>query len=144
MTKSIRRRRVTAASPTPAKLGDFLRHLGESGSVSAAAARAGIARNTVYQRRKADPDFALGWKNAMEMAADALRDTAIARAREGDNLMLMFLLRTLKPEIFWTGPKIGPALCEFLDRQNRDSSCLKIRPPMVHGGRTTPDNPNNF
>ncbi|MDP2377995.1 hypothetical protein [Reyranella sp.] len=81
--------------------------------MSAAAARAGIARNTVYQRRKADPDFALGWKNAMEMAADALRDTAIARAREGDNLMLMFLLRTLKPEIFGQARRSGPHFANF-------------------------------
>jgi|GEM_PF-5763555 len=75
MSQSIvRRRRVTAASLTPAKLSDFLRHLEDSGSVSAAAARTGIARNTVYLRRKADPEFALG----------------------GDNRLLMFLPRTLR------------------------------------------------
>ncbi|MDP1965325.1 MAG: hypothetical protein Q8K93_24335 [Reyranella sp.] len=119
MSQPIRRRRVTAASPTPAKLGDFLRHLEDSGSVSAAAARAGIARNTVYQRRKADPAFALGWKKAMEMAAEMLRDRAIARAHEGDNRLLMFLLRTLKPEIFGQARRSG------------------LR-------RTTPDKPNSF
>jgi hypothetical protein len=107
MSRSIRARRVTAASPTPAKLATFLRHLEDRGSVSLAAQRTGIARNTVYERRKVDADFALGWKNAMEVAADALRDTAIARAREGDNRMLMFLLRTLKPDIFGQARRSG-------------------------------------
>lgn len=99
MSQSIRRR-VTAASPTPAKLATFLRHLEESGSVSFAAQRAGIARNTVYLRRKVDPEFALGWKNAMAMAADALRDAAITHAHDGDDRLLMYLLRTLRPEVY--------------------------------------------
>ena len=94
------RRRVTAASPTPEKLATFLRHLGESGSVSLAARRTGIARNTVYLRRKVDPAFALGWRNAVELAAEALRDAAIARAHDGDDRLLMFLLRTLRPEVY--------------------------------------------
>ncbi len=94
------RRRVTAASPTPDKLATFLRHLEESGSVSLAAERTGIARNTVYLRRKADPAFALGWRNAVDLAAEALRDAAIARAHAGDDCLLMFLLRTLRPEVY--------------------------------------------
>jgi len=106
MSQPIRPRRVTAASPTPEKLGDFLRHFEESGSVSLAAERTGIARNTAYQRRKVDPAFALGWKNATEMAAEALRDAAIARAHAGDDRLLMFLLRMLRPEVY--GRRAGP------------------------------------
>ncbi|MDP2329651.1 MAG: hypothetical protein Q8M19_02990 [Reyranella sp.] len=100
MSAIVRRRRITAASPSPEKLATFLRHLEESGSVSAAAARTGIARNTVYERRKVDPEFALGWQRAMEMAVDALRDAAITRACDGDDHLLMFLLRILRPEVF--------------------------------------------
>jgi hypothetical protein len=112
------RRRITRASPTPEKLGVFLRHLEESGSVSFAAQRTGIGRNTVYERRRTDPAFAAGWRKAMEMAGQALLDTAITRAREGtergvwrrgrrvgtireyNGRLLMFLLRRLKPEVF--------------------------------------------
>ena len=103
MSSIVRRRRVTAASPTPRKLADFLRHLEACGSVSQAAARAGIGRNTVYERRKVDPAFALGWRKAAAMAAESLRDLAITRAlgdTEPDSRLLMFLLRRLKPEIF--------------------------------------------
>jgi hypothetical protein len=117
MTNSIRRRRITAASPTPAKLATFLRHFEEGGSVSAAR-RTGIGRNTVSLRRKTDPAFARGWEKAMVIAADALRDVAITRARDGteralwwrdkrvgvvreyDNQLLMFLRRTLRPEVY--------------------------------------------
>ncbi|MDP2372762.1 hypothetical protein [Reyranella sp.] len=77
MSPSIRRRRITAASPTPKKLATFLRHLEESGSVSFAARRAGIGRNTVYERRKVDPAFASGWRDAVAMAVETLRDRAI-------------------------------------------------------------------
>jgi hypothetical protein len=107
MSQVIRRRRITAASPTPAKLAMFLRHLEESGSVSFAAERTGIGRNTVYLRRKADPAFALGWEKAMAMAAEALRDAAISRARDGDNRLLVFLLRTLRPEIYGQARRSG-------------------------------------
>ena len=38
--------------------------------MSLAAEHTGIGRNTVYLRRKVDPSFALGWRNAVEMAAE--------------------------------------------------------------------------
>jgi hypothetical protein len=99
MTQFIRRR-ITAASPTPQKRATFLRHLEESGSVSVAARRTGIGRNTVYLRRKVAPAFALGWQKAVAMAAEALRDVAVTRARDG----------TERATNFQTAPPIGPAL----------------------------------
>ena len=83
MSALVRRRRITAASPTPEKLAAFLRHLEESGSVSFAAERTGIGRNTVYELRKVDPAFARGWEKAVAMAVESLRDIAIVRARDG-------------------------------------------------------------
>ena len=150
------RRRVTAASPTPEKLATFLRHLEESGSVSLAAERTGIARNTVYERRKADPAFALGWRRAVWMAAEALRDAAIARAHSGDDRLLMFLLRLLRPEVFGRAGRRrisgqvrdlgrsrrdssvsgGSALCAFPGEQFPNNSCSENRPPTVDAGRT--------
>ncbi len=118
MSATVRRRRITAASPTPEKLATFLRHLEASGSVSFAAGRTGVSRNTVYTLRKVDPAFARGWEKAEAMAAEALRDLAMTRATEGtertlwrggkrvgtireyDNRLLMFLLQLLKPELF--------------------------------------------
>ncbi len=68
--------------------------------MSLAAERTGIGRNTVYLRRKVDPSFALGWRNAVEMAAEALRDAAITHALDGDIRLLMFLLRAVRPEVY--------------------------------------------
>ena len=82
----IRRRRITAVSPTPEKLAAFLRRLEASGSVSFAARRTGVGRNTLYERREVDPAFASGWEKAMAMAVESLRDIVVARARDGDNL----------------------------------------------------------
>jgi hypothetical protein len=95
-----RSRRVTAASLASAKLATFLRHLAESGSVSFAAWHTGIGRRTVYERRKVDSAFAEGWQNAMTMAVESLHDIVIARARDGDDHLLMLLLRTLRPEAY--------------------------------------------
>ena len=64
--------------------------------MSLAAERTGIGRNTVYLRRKVDPSFALGWRNAVE----ALRDAAVTHALDGDIRLLMFLLRALRPEVY--------------------------------------------
>ena len=61
--------------------------------MSFAAERTGIARNTVYLRRKADPAFALGWEKAMVMAAEVLRDAAVARAHDGTEPRAVVLLR---------------------------------------------------
>lgn len=112
------RRRVSAAAPISARFATFLHHLEASGSVSAAARHAGLARNTVYLRRKVDPAFAEGWEKAVAMAVEALRDLAITRARDGteralwrggrqvgtireyDNRLLQFLLRAHRPEIY--------------------------------------------
>lgn len=62
MSQPVRRRRITAASPTPAKLATFLRHLQDSGSVSTAAARTGIARalggdNRLRKRQRRDSEL---------------------------------------------------------------------------------------
>ena len=121
MSVTLRRRRITAATPSPGKLATFLRHLEESGSVSFAARRTGIGRNTVYERRKADPAFARGWEMAAAMAVESLRDAAIVRARDGtgralwrrgrrvgtiredDTRLQIFLLRLLKPEVHGGG-----------------------------------------
>ena len=56
------RQRVTAASPTPEKLATFLRHLEESGSVSLAAERTGIARRSRWRpTRCATPPSPAPW-----------------------------------------------------------------------------------
>ncbi|MEK7687222.1 MAG: hypothetical protein AAB398_02355, partial [Pseudomonadota bacterium] len=85
---------------------------------SAPASAATPSPSTVHERRKVDPAFARGWEKAAAMALEMLRDTAVIRAQNGterelwrrgrrvgtireyDNRLLMFLLRTLQPEVY--------------------------------------------
>lgn len=76
----------------------FLTLLSETGSVTAAAKGAGIARLTAYRERHADALFAQKWEAALELGIDALEDEARARALARSDLLLIFLLKGARPE----------------------------------------------
>lgn len=61
----------------------FLSALRETGVVRAACESSGVGRQTVYDLRNRDPEFAARWEEAMEDAADLLEQEAIRRARVG-------------------------------------------------------------
>ncbi|HHL34186.1 MAG TPA: hypothetical protein ENJ30_07470 [Desulfobulbaceae bacterium] len=50
----------------------FLEVLQQTGNVTRATAKAGLARSLVYRRRNMRPDFREKWQNAMEQALDYL------------------------------------------------------------------------
>jgi hypothetical protein len=52
-------------------------------SVTHAAQRAGVARQRLYERRRADERFAAAWEEALEQGTDALEDEARRRAVDG-------------------------------------------------------------
>lgn len=68
-----------ANAPTPQQLSTFLRTLDRTGSISFAAARIGVSRDTLYRLRRRDPGFAARWAVAVEGAVDRLRDEAVRR-----------------------------------------------------------------
>lgn len=99
---------------TPARQEEFLEALAATGSVSHAAASAGISRAALYKLRN-HPDggaFNQRWTEALRVATAALTDEAFDRAMNGssepvwykgeqigerirhDNRLLMFLLRS--------------------------------------------------
>ena len=79
-----RRRRITAASSTPEKLATFLRHLDESGSVSFAAQRTGVGRNTVPQHCLGAAQGRSGVRARLgEGCGDGARGAARRRDRPG-------------------------------------------------------------
>ena len=107
-----------ANAPTPRQLSTFLRTLDRTGSISFAAARIGVSRDTLYRLRRRDPGFAARWTVALESAVDRLRDEAVRRTvagtpravfhrgrkvgsvRDHDNGMLQFLLRQHWPQTY--------------------------------------------
>jgi len=108
---------------TPKKQALFLAELAKCGSVTAAAAAAGVPRETLYFVRANNVQFAEAWEKAAELGADALEDEARRRAHDGvdepltcakglvlgedgqpvmvkkySDTLLIFLLKGAKPE----------------------------------------------
>ena len=63
--------------------GAFIEALSKSGHVTLACRVTGIPKRTAYDRRKADPEFARRWEEAVEVAVSILEDEARRRAVEG-------------------------------------------------------------
>jgi hypothetical protein len=94
----------------------FLKELGRSGNISAAARKAGVSRSHAYAMRSTDIDFASEWTDALENAVDSLEAEARRRAVDGvdsphfhqgniagtvkkySDSLLMFLLKAHRPE----------------------------------------------
>lgn len=96
----------------------FLEALADLGQVRAAARAAGVSPQRVYRERQKCPEFAKAWKEAMDLALDALEETLLDRAMNGvekqvyyggkscgsvrqySDALAMFLLRARRPETY--------------------------------------------
>lgn len=85
---------------TPEKRASFLEALGAQGNVTVASQIAGVARNSLYQWQADDPDFAEAWQAALVLGTAAIEDEVNRRAMGvgGSDILLMFMLKALKPE----------------------------------------------
>jgi hypothetical protein len=88
---------------TPIKKKLILEGMVSGLSLTAAAARADVARRTVYDWRDADADFARDLADAFALGTDRLADLALRRALQPGNVhdaMLIFILKSRDPERF--------------------------------------------
>jgi hypothetical protein len=76
----------------------FLIALEKTGSVTEAARVAGIDRAKSYHYKRTDEKFAALWDQALDIAADSLEDEARKRAFAGSDVLLMFLLKGIRPQ----------------------------------------------
>lgn len=67
-------------------------------NASVAAKGTGYDRGTVYTWAEKDAEFAAAWHTIHEEFADLLEATAQARAITGSDLLIIFLLKALRPE----------------------------------------------
>lgn len=81
----------------------FLAALAETGNITRSCQKAKVPRQTAYDWKHADADFAQKWEAAVELGVDALEDEATRRAKEG----------TDKP-VFHQGEQCG-TIREFSD-----------------------------
>jgi hypothetical protein len=70
------------------------------GTVVAACQAAGVGRRTWYWWRSEDPAFLEAVHEAEDAVADSLEQEAIRRAIDGSDLLLIFMLKSLKPAKF--------------------------------------------
>lgn len=108
-------------------VGTFLVALEESGMVSEACRQAGVARQTAYEARQRDEEFAIAWHEVEERAVERMEREAYRRAVEGTNKslisagkilgaereysdgLLTFLLKAKRPETYRENYKIEHA-----------------------------------
>lgn len=121
---------------TEKMLGRFLDELSECGSVSMAAARAGLNRTALYRERDRSKRFAARWDKARDLGVERLQDDAMRRALHGDERpifkggeqvgsvhrhdtsLVKFLLQSYRPDIFGTRKDVsGPAVSADLVKQ---------------------------
>lgn len=76
----------------------FLELFAKIGTVTHAAEGSGISRQSVWIWKKEDEAFARAMAGAEEQRIDALEKRAFQRAEEGSDVMLIFLLKSLRPK----------------------------------------------
>ncbi len=76
----------------------FLAAFSRCASVTASAKRVRLDRSNHYQWMRDDPTYAKAFEATRTEAADALEDEASRRAFAGSDVLLIFLLKGLKPE----------------------------------------------
>jgi hypothetical protein len=78
----------------------FLEVYRQTGNVRLSASAAGIDRDAAYRRRQKDQKFAAAWANAREDAIDTLEAEARRRALSTSDTLLIFLLKSLRPDVY--------------------------------------------
>ena len=83
----------------------FFSVLEQTGNISTACAGSGVSRKTIYNYINSDPDFKTRVDDAKETAIEHLEGIALERAKNGSDVLLMFLLKSLRPERYRDNPK---------------------------------------
>lgn len=84
---------ATRADLTAKRKERFLDALRSHGVVKYGAEAAGISRQTAYDWRRADEEFAQKWEDALEDGVDELERVAFERAKAGSDTLAIFLLK---------------------------------------------------
>lgn len=76
----------------------FLTMVSDGYSIARAAEGAKIARQTAYNWRREDADFARAWDEAWQQGCDVLEEVAQDRAVDKSDLLLIFLMKGRRPD----------------------------------------------
>lgn len=84
----------------------FLDAFRESGIISQAIMVAGVSRGQLRSALDKDPEFLEAFHDAKADAIDSLETEAVRRAKDGSDQLLMFLLKSHRPEVYRENHKI--------------------------------------
>ena len=94
----------------------FLAAQQSGASITDAALIAGVHRTTPYFWRDQDPEFAQAWRDSRDSLIEGLEMEAFQRAAKGNDRLLMFLLKSLKPDTY----------NERLSAKSHDHRCVTV------------------
>jgi hypothetical protein len=124
----------------------FLEALSEGSSVEGACRGTGIGRQTAYDWRSNDKEFAIDWECALKAGTGFLEDEAVKRAMDHSDTLLIFLLKARKPEMYCDKyramkhsqerelPSHKIDIASLSDKQLRDLMC-RLDPELEKLGR---------
>jgi glutamate synthase domain-containing protein 1 len=78
----------------------FLHSFKECGNIRKASEDAGITRQAVYYAHKRDPAFRVLYDEAREESIERLEEVARKRAKDSSDNLLIFLLKSMRPEVY--------------------------------------------
>lgn len=78
----------------------FFGYLAEGASITEACREIGVSTRSVQRRRKSDPEFAARFDEAYELSTQALEREAFRRAADKSDLLLIFLLKARRPNVY--------------------------------------------
>ncbi len=74
-------------------------------TVAQSANFAGVSERTIYNWRAQDPEFAQAWDQGRDQLVEGIEAQAFKLAMNGDRQLLMFLLKSHKPELYGIKPR---------------------------------------
>ena len=110
----------------------FLEAYEKYGTVTSACRVVELSRDTPYRWRQQDSEFDEAFENSRNVVADGLEAECIRRAHEGSDLLLIFLLKGLKPERYQERRNVNlatPAVQKFFERAGQ----VPLGPPALTG-----------
>jgi len=85
---------------TEAWQGVFLSSFRQCGNITKSSEAAGVTRQAVFYAHKRDPDFRALYEEAKEESIERLEDVARKRATDSSDNLLIFLLKSMRPEVY--------------------------------------------
>ena len=78
----------------------FLRALEQGMTIGEAVKAAGAGRRTIYRWREHDETFRRAWDRSIDRGTTILEDVALERALDKSDTLLIFLLKSRRPDLY--------------------------------------------